>query len=372
MPENQASTPALLVGVARGARAAAAPGRGPAARGDPRRPRSSRASACRRRGCSRRTSASRAAWSATRTCSSPPRAGCSSRRARRRGWRRRVGGRGRRAARARRGGGRRRRGRAKSRGRAHSVWPSPAAACSRRAVSPRLAAPRSRHPVWPRPAVPRSRRRVRYDLRPGRPDLARFPRADWLRSLERGGARRRAWRSSTTRRSPARRGCARCSRPTAAGCAGRSRAADDVILCAGAAQAFVTIAEALGPVRLAVEDPGHEGIRGLFAKRGLEPVPVRVDEAGHRRRRAARRRARGAAHARPPVPDRRRADRRAARRAAALGRRARRADRSRTTTTPSTATTARRSARCRACGPTSSPTSARSPRRSRPRCGSAG
>ena len=55
---------------------------------------------------------------------------------------------------------------------------------------------------------------------------------------------------------------------------------DDVILCAGAGQAFVTLAEALGPVRLAVEDPGHEGIRGLFAKRGLEPVPVRVDEEG--------------------------------------------------------------------------------------------
>jgi DNA-binding transcriptional MocR family regulator len=44
---------------------------------------------------------------------------------------------------------------------------------------------------------------------------------------------------------------------------------DDAILCAGAGQAFVTIAEALGPVRLAVEDPGHEGIRSLFAKRGL-------------------------------------------------------------------------------------------------------
>ena len=55
---------------------------------------------------------------------------------------------------------------------------------------------------------------------------------------------------------------------------------EDVILCAGAGQAFVTLAEALGPVKLAVEDPGHEGIRGLFAKRGLRPVPTRVDEQG--------------------------------------------------------------------------------------------
>jgi len=55
---------------------------------------------------------------------------------------------------------------------------------------------------------------------------------------------------------------------------------EDVILCAGAGQAFVTLAEALGPVKMAVEDPGHEEIRGLFVKRGLEPVPVRVDAAG--------------------------------------------------------------------------------------------
>ena len=53
-----------------------------------------------------------------------------------------------------------------------------------------------------------------------------------------------------------------------------------MILCAGAGQAFVTIAEALGPVTLAVEDPGHEGNRGLFAKRGLRPVAARVDEHG--------------------------------------------------------------------------------------------
>ena len=120
---------------------------------------------------------------------------------------------------------------------------------------------------------------VRYDLRPGRPDLARFPRADWIRSL-----------SAAVRAA----GVAELDYPPIAGATelravvaayrGRVRGTiadgDDVILCAGAGQAFVTLAEALGPVRLAVEDPGHEGIRGLFAKRGLEPVPVRVDEEG--------------------------------------------------------------------------------------------
>jgi GntR family transcriptional regulator / MocR family aminotransferase len=134
---------------------------------------------------------------------------------------------------------------------------------------------------------------IRYDLRPGRPDLARFPRSEWVRSL--GAAVRRA-------------GVAELDYPPIAGAVrlrevlvayrGRVRGtlarADDVLLTAGAGQAFVTIAEALaprfragrgrdaavGPVRLAVEDPGHEGIRDLFAKRGLTPVPVRVDELG--------------------------------------------------------------------------------------------
>ena len=156
----------------------------------------------------------------------------------------------------------------------------------------------------PRPA------RIRYDLRPGRPDLARFPRADWVRSL-----------SAAVRGA----GVAELDYPPIAGAIplrevvaayrGRVRGtvarAEDVILCAGAGQAFVTIAEALGPVKLAVEDPGHEGIRGLFAKRGLEPAPDARRRAGHRRRRAARRRPRRPAHARPPVPDRRRAQRRA-------------------------------------------------------------
>jgi GntR family transcriptional regulator/MocR family aminotransferase len=120
---------------------------------------------------------------------------------------------------------------------------------------------------------------VRYDLRPGRPDLARFPRADWVRSLASavngagvseldyppiaGAHRLRAVLAAYRRR-----------------VRGTVAEAEDVVLCAGAGQAFVTIAEALGPVKLAVEDPGHEGIRELFAKRGLTPVPTRVDDEG--------------------------------------------------------------------------------------------
>ncbi|WP_037494148.1 MocR-like pyridoxine biosynthesis transcription factor PdxR [Solirubrobacter soli] len=120
---------------------------------------------------------------------------------------------------------------------------------------------------------------VRYDLGPGRPDLARFPRADWVRSLSE--AVRGAGVAELDY--PPIPGAHRL-RAVVAAYRGRVRGtvaeAEDVVLCAGAGQAFVTIAEALGPVKLAVEDPGHEGIRALFAKRGLVPVPTRVDEDG--------------------------------------------------------------------------------------------
>ena len=257
MPENQASTlGAARRRVARG-RPAAAPGRGPAARGDPLRP------------------AGRG-----RAPAGLARAGRRPRRLARRGQRRLHAARG-------RGLADRRRRAVGARG-SRSATPSPRA----HADPDVRIAPGS----IPRPA------RVRYDLRPGRPDLARFPRADWVRSL-----------SAAVRGA----GVAELDYPPIAGAIplrevvaayrGRVRGtvarAEDVILCAGAGQAFVTIAEALGPVKLAVEDPGHEGIRGLFAKRGLEPVPTRVDEQRRRRRRAART-TRARCCSRPPTSSR--------------------------------------------------------------------
>ena len=56
--------------------------------------------------------------------------------------------------------------------------------------------------------------------------------------------------------------------------------ADDVLVCLGAAQATITLAVALDGARIAVENPGHIGIRELLRVRGLEPVPTRVDEQG--------------------------------------------------------------------------------------------
>jgi GntR family transcriptional regulator/MocR family aminotransferase len=120
---------------------------------------------------------------------------------------------------------------------------------------------------------------VRYDLRPGRPDLARFPRADWLRSL--GAAVRGAGDAELDY--PPLAGAWRL-RTALAAYRGRVRGTlagpEDVQVCLGAAQAFITIAVALGPARMAVEDPGHVGIRELLRTRGLEVVPVPVDEEG--------------------------------------------------------------------------------------------
>ena len=131
---------------------------------------------------------------------------------------------------------------------------------------------------------------VRYDLRPGRPDLASFPRADWLRSL--GAVVRGAGDADLDY--PPTEGSLRL-REMLAAYRGRVRGtlatAADVIMCAGAAQAFITVADTLVADRaaasrgsrrvpIAVEDPGHGEIRDLLSRRGLDPVPVPVDAEG--------------------------------------------------------------------------------------------
>jgi GntR family transcriptional regulator/MocR family aminotransferase len=120
---------------------------------------------------------------------------------------------------------------------------------------------------------------VRYDLRPGRPDFAGFPRVDWLRSVS--AAVREAGDAELDY--PPLAGSLRL-RTVLAAYRGRVRgtlaAPEDVIVCLGAAQAFIIAVVALGRGRLAVENPGHGSIRELMRLRGVEPVPVRVDEHG--------------------------------------------------------------------------------------------
>ena len=144
-------------------------------------------------------------------------------------------------------------------------------------TGPRVAA--GSRAAAPAPDVAPAPASVRYDLRPGRPDLARFPRADWLRSL---GAAVRGAGDAELDYPPAEGSL--LLRSVLAGYRGRVRGtlttAESVLICAGAAQAFITVADAIAPARLAVEDPGHAEIRALLSRRGLEPVPVPVDAEG--------------------------------------------------------------------------------------------
>jgi len=137
--------------------------------------------------------------------------------------------------------------------------------------APRLPAPAS---SWPEPAE--------FDLSPGVPDLAAFPRAAWLRAERtvlrdaaaadlgygdpRGSARLRAVLSrwlATTR--------------------GVRAEPDDILIVAGVAQALALLAQTIGDdgqSAIAVEDPGSRGTRDELVHWGLRPVPVAVDEYG--------------------------------------------------------------------------------------------
>ncbi|KAA1419920.1 PLP-dependent aminotransferase family protein [Mumia zhuanghuii] len=125
---------------------------------------------------------------------------------------------------------------------------------------------------------------ARIDLSPGVPDLTAFPRAAWLRAeREVIGARAAAELGyGDPRGAPAFR--AAVSRWVA-----RSRGIrvdpDDVLVVAGAAQAFFLLAHVLrdaGTTRVGMEDPGSFGARQQLRRVGLDPVPVAVDDDGLR------------------------------------------------------------------------------------------
>ena len=156
--------------------------------------------------------------------------------------------------------------------------PVPAAPVPARApeVPGRHGVPRLPVPVtaWPEP--------VEYDLSPGVPDLAAFPRAAWLR------AERAVLRDMTATDlgygDP--RGSRRL-REVLAGWLATTRGVragpDDLVIVAGVAQALALLAQTLraaGHDSIAVEDPGSRGARDQVAHWGLRPVPVTVDADG--------------------------------------------------------------------------------------------
>lgn len=123
-----------------------------------------------------------------------------------------------------------------------------------------------------------------YDMRPGQPDLAGFPREAWLRSL------RAAVRESPLYALgyPDPRGAPEL-REALAGYLGRVRGADaepeHIVVCTGFMQGLSLLCRALrahGVERIAVEEPGWHTHRLIVEQSGLEVVVVPVDERGVR------------------------------------------------------------------------------------------
>ncbi|MEC3979877.1 MocR-like pyridoxine biosynthesis transcription factor PdxR [Amycolatopsis sp. H20-H5] len=121
-----------------------------------------------------------------------------------------------------------------------------------------------------------------YNLRPGLPALAAFPRAEWL------AAEREALAdtpdSALGYPDPAGQPVLRAE---LAAYLGRVRAlpttAGELVITSGAAEALSLLAKDLctrGLLRIAVENPSHRGQADLLLRQGLQPVGVPVDEHG--------------------------------------------------------------------------------------------
>jgi len=121
----------------------------------------------------------------------------------------------------------------------------------------------------------------RFDLRLGTPDISRFPFDVWRRLAAKG------WQSSAGHAyeasdpaglAPLREAIVRyASASRAVSCT-----ADDIVVTAGAQQAFDLLARALvrpGTI-VAVEDPGYRPMRLAFANAGAQIVGVPVDDDG--------------------------------------------------------------------------------------------
>jgi GntR family transcriptional regulator / MocR family aminotransferase len=140
-------------------------------------------------------------------------------------------------------------------------------------------------PPEPAPGAARAPR-LRYDFFPGAPDLAAFPRAEWLRCTREALRRMpdRALGYPDARGEPELRAqLAAYLRRVRGVVAERER----VVVTAGAQQAFGLVAVALRTVlarapRIAFEDPGMPRYRVLLADAGADVVPVGVDEDGLR------------------------------------------------------------------------------------------
>jgi GntR family transcriptional regulator/MocR family aminotransferase len=145
---------------------------------------------------------------------------------------------------------------------------------TRVAEAPEPAPPAGRAPRRPSPPP--------YDLMPGRPDLAAFPRDAWLAATRR--ALRRAPDAALGYPDP--RGAPEL-RAAVAAYLGRARAVapdpERTVVCNGVTQGIVLLARLLrerGERTIAVEDPGFHLHRWSLERAGLRPVGVPVDGEG--------------------------------------------------------------------------------------------
>ncbi len=137
----------------------------------------------------------------------------------------------------------------------------------------------------PQPALPKLGRpepRLAINFEPGRPDLASFPRQDWMWAMR-----------EVSRSAPAAalgygepRG-SHVLREVLAGYLRRVRGAvvepEQIVVCAGFQQGINLVLRTLsrrGVELTAFEDPGEVNLAGLRDRWGLDGVPVAVDEDG--------------------------------------------------------------------------------------------
>jgi GntR family transcriptional regulator / MocR family aminotransferase len=145
---------------------------------------------------------------------------------------------------------------------------------------PRVAAAAAPPPAAPA-KPPAAEPEPRYDLRPGAPDLALFPRADWLRSVR--AALLEIPDAELDYGPP--EGALQL-RATLAEYLGRVRgvrcAPGALVVCHGVAQAMLVAARAVAGrrARVAVEDPGHADVRASLEPHDVDLVPVPVDDDG--------------------------------------------------------------------------------------------
>src|SRR4051794_37682008 len=124
--------------------------------------------------------------------------------------------------------------------------------------------------------------RARYDFTLGLPDLVAFPRAAWLRALQR--AVRTAPAAELGHVDPAGVGALRAELAAyLSRVRGTSASARHVVVTAGFTHGLGLLARALradGQRSIAVEDPGFPLLHGFVRGGGLEPVGVPVDAEG--------------------------------------------------------------------------------------------